>query len=116
MNLLRRFLTGGVETGGLYCGAAGGGAVIVGAGAPKVGPGEATVGPNNSTPQFRQNPSPGAAGVPHFGHIVAFNVGSLIRSPPMIVHDMRSRWEDASIEKGEESQQEIIHRLPRLRS
>jgi len=42
----------------------GGGAVIVGA--------------NNCLPQLRQNPSAGAAGVPHCGQTVVFNVGSLI--------------------------------------
>jgi hypothetical protein len=36
------------------------------------------VGANNSLPQLRQKLSPGVAGVPHCGQIVAFKVGSLI--------------------------------------
>lgn len=36
------------------------------------------VGASTCFPQLRQNASPGAAGVPQCGQIVAFNVGSLI--------------------------------------
>lgn len=50
-------------------------------GAACVGGTAATVGANNCAPQLRQKLSPGAAGVPHFGHIVAFKVGSLIKTP-----------------------------------
>jgi len=52
--------------------------VIVGAGGGIWGDWAATDGANNWLPQLRQNPSSGAAGVPHLGHTVAFNVGSLI--------------------------------------
>jgi len=53
--------------------------VIVGAdGAACVGGSGALVGANSFVPQLRQKFSPGAAGVPHFGHKVALRVGSLI--------------------------------------
>src|SRR5712692_7562539 len=64
INLLRPFLAGCANDAGCSGGTAGGGAVIVGA--------------SNCLPQLRQNLSPGAAGVPQCGQIVAFNVGSLI--------------------------------------
>jgi hypothetical protein len=57
-------------------GDAGGGAVIVGAGgAACVGGSGALVGAKSCVPQLRQKFSPGAAGVPHFGHNVALRVG-----------------------------------------
>src|SRR5258706_15501731 len=67
INLLRPFLRGWENDwagGCLNPGTAGGGAAIVGA--------------NNCLPQLRQNPSPGAAGVPQCEQTVAFNVGSLM--------------------------------------
>ena len=55
---------------------------MVGAtGAGAVGGIAATVGAKICAPQLRQKASPGAAGVPHCGHIVAFNVGSFIEPP-----------------------------------
>jgi len=47
-------------------------------GAAAVGGIAATVGAKSCAPQLRQKASPGAAGVPHVGHIVAFIVGSFI--------------------------------------
>ena len=79
INLLRRFFGGATEAGAWYCGDAGGGAVIVGAGgATWAGGSGALVGATSCVPQLRQKLSPGAAGVPHFGHNVALRVGSLI--------------------------------------
>lgn len=72
------------------------------------------VGANNSLPQLRQNPSPGAAGVPQCGQIVAFNVGSLIilgfvdclyrGGTATAVQAQNVFGADASIEKSVESQ------------
>ena len=60
--------------------------MIVGAGgAACVGGSGALVGAKSCVPQLRQKFSPGAAGVPHFGHNVALRVGSLILKVPLLV-------------------------------
>ena len=58
-------------------------------GATCVGGIAATVGAKSCAPQLRQKASPGAAGVPHFGHIVAFNVGSFIEPPEDVLLHVR---------------------------
>ncbi len=72
------------------------------------------VGASTCFPQFRQNASPGAAGVPQCGQIVAFNVGSLIilgfvdclnrSGSATAVQAQIVFGADASIEKDSESQ------------
>ena len=77
--------------------------MVAATGAASVGGIAAAVGAKICAPQLRQKASPGAAGVPHFGHIVAFNVGSLIE-PPEDVRTARTRWVDASIGKRNQCQ------------